>query len=283
MIFNITITDIISIIRIFTPFTSPSKTTDVIFWVFRFPAHVVEFSVLCLSAERYLALSRTPSKSPKCGIRTHTRNILYITGLWGAALGVIIVVWVSLSYGDIQTKMCVVAIDFLGLILGVPICVAILSVLTNRLLKQNAQDISGEGSQVALVRSRYRSSRVMISMTVACIVSCIPGLIVVVIHVFKPVLKIYSRTSTFLSIYVVSYFLYFCKIISNPIALHIGSGKFRTFFNKYLFRCLYKKEVEQKSGAFARHHETVDILIGLIQFIILRSVSVKGLLFLKQY
>jgi hypothetical protein len=245
MIFNITATDIITIIRVFTPFISPSRTTEIIFWIFRFPVHVAELSVICLSAERYLALSRTLQNSSRCRISSHTRNILYIIGVWSAALGVMTIVWVSLSYGDIQTKICVILIDFLILILGVPICVTVFNVLTYRLLKQSAQDIPGEGSQAALVRSRYRSSRVIILMSIAYIVSYMPGFIVLVIYVFKPALKIYLRTSTFLSIYVVSYFLYFCKIIINPIALYIGSEKFRTFFNKYLFRCLYEKEKEQ--------------------------------------
>jgi hypothetical protein len=245
MIFNITATDIISLTRISIPFMPPGRSTRIMIWLSLFPLHVQELSVICLSAERYSAISRTLPNSSSYRISTRTRNIIYVIGVWGAVLGVMTIVWVSVSYDDRRTKTCLFLIDLLVQLLGVPICVTVFNVLTSRLLKQCAQDVPGEGSQEALVHSRYRSSRVVISMAIAYIVSNVPGLIFFAIHLLAPVLKIDLKTWTIFCIYIISYFLYFSKSIINPIALYIGSKKFRHFFNKYLFRCVYKKDIAQ--------------------------------------
>lgn len=91
---------------------------------------------MCLNAERYSALSRTLQNSSRGRISTHTRNILYIIGAWRAALGVMTTLFISLLNGDLKSKMCITFIDFLILILGVPICMTGFNVLTSRLLKQ---------------------------------------------------------------------------------------------------------------------------------------------------
>jgi hypothetical protein len=201
---------------------------------------VSAFSILVLSAQRYFAVAKSLqdfASQPYVQSRFHVA--VYIIIVWGAAVGITLGLGFLLtSASDDRTKLQTIVIGiamvFLLAAVVLPLSVTVLNTRTATKLKQSAKQIPGIGRKSALVRSRYRSSRVIAGLSVAFWFTHSP--------LFVWMFLMISHGQSFPR-YVPSviYHLFFSNAFLNPVSLYITSRTFRKLFKRYIFRCWYNE------------------------------------------
>ncbi|PNF21650.1 hypothetical protein B7P43_G11279 [Cryptotermes secundus] len=201
---------------------------------------VSAFSILALSAQRYFAVTRSLqnlASQPYVQKRFHVA--LCIILVWGTAVGITLGLGFLLtSASDDRKKLQAIVIGitivFLLAAVVLPLSVTVLNARTAEKLKQSAKEIPGIGGKSVLLRSRYRSSRVVAGLSVAFWFTHSP--------LFVWMFVMISHGQSFPR-YVPSviYHLFFSNAFLNPVSLYITSRTFRKFFKKYIFRCWYNE------------------------------------------
>ncbi|XP_069698361.1 neuropeptide CCHamide-2 receptor-like [Periplaneta americana] len=253
MVMNIAINDLLVMIVVvpiqyFT--VSDVFNLSQIFWsclpVFSYASALC---ILAMGALRFHAISGmknnsvTREKYFKC-----THILQFMLMVWSTVIGIgnllLVMYFVSGSEAVKTAKLCILMfIAFLAVVL-LPLNVTGFNMLLSRKLKQSARNMPGEGSHDNLVRSRYRSSRVLIALAATFWLTHTP--------LFIWILLLYVRGLCLLPRTVGKYMftavccMFYSNSIINPLALYISSEKFRNLFNKYLFRCWYSEQKEEK-------------------------------------
>jgi hypothetical protein len=201
---------------------------------------VSAFSIVALSAQRYFAITASLQNfvsQPYVPSRFHVA--VHIITVWGAAVGITLGLGFLLtSASDDRTKLpkIVIGIAMVFLLAAVvlPLSVTVLNTRTAAKLKQSAKEMPGIGGKSALVRSRYRSSRVIVGLSVAFWLTHSP------LFVWMFVMISHGQS---LPRYVPSviYHLFFSNAFLNPLSLYITSSTFRKLFKRYIFRCCYNE------------------------------------------
>jgi hypothetical protein len=202
---------------------------------------VSAFSILALSAQRYFAITKClqdVSLQPYVQSRFHVA--VYILSVWGAAIGITLGLGFLLtSASDDRTKLSRtligIAVVLLVAAVALPLSVTVLNTRTAEKLRQSAKDMPGIGPKSALVRSRYRSSRVIVGISVAFWFTHSPLFVWVFI-------MISHGQSIPRYVPSVIYYLFFSNAFLNPISLYITSHTFRRLFKRYIFRCCYNEQ-----------------------------------------
>lgn len=198
------------------------------------------FSIVVLSAQRYLAITKSLqnfASQPYVQSRFHVA--VCIITVWGAAVGITLGLGFLLtSASEDLTKLprIVIGIAMVFLVAAVvlPLSVTVLNIRTAAKLKQCAKEMPGIGGKSALVRSRYRNSRVIVGLSVAFWLTHSP--------LFVWMFVMISHGQSFPR-YVPSviYHLFFSNAFLNPVSLYITSSIFRKLFKRYIFRCCYNQ------------------------------------------
>lgn len=203
---------------------------------------VSAFSILTLSAQRYFAVSKclhdftSQTRSP-----SRCNAALYIMAVWGAALGITLVLGVLMAIasdnrmGRSRIYIAIVT-TFVTAAVILPMCVTVLNTRTASKLEESARQIPGAGSKTALVRARHRSSAVVIALSAVFWITHSPFFVwafVMISH--GQSLPRYVPT--------VIYHLFFSNAFLNPLALYVTSRPFRKLFRRYIFRCCYSEQL----------------------------------------
>lgn len=201
---------------------------------------VSAFSILVLSAQRYFAVTKSLqdfASRPYLQSRFHVA--LCIILVWGAAVGITLGLGFLLTSASddrkkLQAIVLGIAMVFLLAAVVLPVSVTVLNARTAVKLKQSAKEIPGIGGKTVLVKSRYRSSRVIAGLPGAFWFTHSP--------LFVWMFVMISHGQSFPR-YVPSviYHLFFSNAFLNPVSLYITSRTFRKLFKKYIFRCWYNE------------------------------------------
>jgi hypothetical protein len=201
---------------------------------------VSAFSIVALSAQRYFAISKCLHDfDPKAHIPSRWHIALYILAVWGAALiittGLGFLIFSAL-YDSMRLSQIYIGLAIVFLLAAVilPLSVTVLNTRTATKLKQSAREMPGEGSQMPLIRARYRSSRVITGVSAAFWFTHSPLFVWIFV-------MISHGQSVPRYIPSVIYHLYFSNAILNPLSLYITSRTFRRLFRRYIFRCWHKE------------------------------------------
>ncbi|PSN34609.1 hypothetical protein C0J52_22022 [Blattella germanica] len=196
---------------------------------------VNSFSILALSLQRYLTITRKNSLQISSKYFKPTRkNIkIYILCIWGTAFFITAFLALLLNRVDkdltspVKLYLAFAIVVFcVGIV--IPISVTVLNVKTAQKLEQSAKNIPGVGNYEYLVKSRQKSSKIIIYLTAVYWVTQFPFFIWMLVmpsHGEKFPKYVQSLVSN----------LYFCNAFLNPVAIYIGSRYFREKFNELLF------------------------------------------------
>ncbi|XP_069702600.1 endothelin receptor type B-like [Periplaneta americana] len=196
---------------------------------------VCVYSAMVICVQRYLAVI-SMTKSVRSRLRRFSPVLIYV--VWIAALIVSVPTALLFMNNPVQKAKIVFLFNFFAHDFIPVVTVATLSAITSRHLRQSVANMPGEGvGQTAVKRRRSRSARVVTVLSVAFTLTYLPGYLMDVVIMFACV----PIQDAFVYFAPVGYLVIFLNAFVNPIALYVGSGKFRRYFNIYLCCCPCRK------------------------------------------
>ncbi|KAJ9582293.1 hypothetical protein L9F63_003422 [Diploptera punctata] len=204
------------------------------------------YSIVVISIQRFLALTQIINAKyngwcPKLVVRL--KSILLIVSVW--IIGSLIATPHTINAG-IYDGQCygapkenngydkfITLFDFV-LFCGIPLTIiATLSIATALLIRKSVRNIPGESMGMdKYIKTRIVSANVLIALTVVSAASYFPYYLFMFLYAWK---YIQINTQEFQITFFITYTFVFANCCFNPIALYIFSGKFRKYFQKYLF------------------------------------------------
>jgi hypothetical protein len=209
---------------------------------------VSAFSILALSAQRYFVITRSLqdfASQPYAQSRAHVAAC--IIAVWAGAVGITLALGFLLTGASddrakLQRTVFAIALVLLLAAVALPLSVTMLNARTAAKLKQSARDMPGIERKSALVRARYRSSKVIVGLSVAFWLTHSPLFVWMIVMI--------SHGQSFPR-YVPSviYHLFFSNAFLNPVSLYVTSRTFRNLFKRYILRCWHNEhEASQRHG-----------------------------------
>ena len=210
-------------------------------------------SVMHYSTQRYIAVSKTMQDSDSPQLMPCIKTTCQLLTVWWMSLGFCVVMYFILTYsmsGNFRPVYFGI-ISFINIIV-LPLYVSVYNVLTRRKFILGARTTQDRDNKQAMIRSRYRNSRMLVDLTIAH-VSSYPWMSIAFI---AEVMKSDLQNTVVDHIIRLSVLLYYGRSAILPITLYKDSFIFENLFNRYLFRCWYEPQsmgdLEQREGSVSR-------------------------------
>ncbi|GFG38940.1 hypothetical protein Cfor_10228 [Coptotermes formosanus] len=220
-----------------------------------FAVGVSIFAVAMLSVQRYHGIVNTNVYvySGRLAVRSRVVSRVIVAFIWILSFSFAVrtavtsdveddVCWsVAGAYGVQFAKN--IALMNLFVFCIIPLCVtAVFYGLTARYLFASAREMPGEMSSVheKIKYARRKGAKTVLGLAVVFFVSYVPW------YVWQVVFLAHYNTHYQIAVctYTVLYYLFFCSLVFNPVALYCVSSTWRRHFNRYLF-CVREADVKR--------------------------------------